>query len=63
MKTDSKYSKKIETYSSFPILSNPYYLSKDEYESGKQGIIYVDIETGEISFKEKVKLFSKYKKD
>lgn len=56
MKTDSKYS-------SFPILSNQYYLSKDEYESGKQGIIYVDMETGEISFKEKVKLFSKYKKD
>lgn len=54
---------KSEKYSSFPILKNTYYLSKDEFVSGKQGIIYVDMETGEISFKEKVKLFSKNKKD
>jgi hypothetical protein len=53
----------MEKYKLITDPKNIYYLSKEEFKSGKQGFIHFNLETGEISFKEKVKLFSKYKKD
>ena len=53
----------MEKYKLIPDPKNIYYLSKEKFKSGKQGFMYFDMETGQFSFKEKVKLFSKTKKD